>query len=188
MPGSVTFVVTNRGRYPHGLRIRSGAEDGAGRPMRARGPGGSRKDRFERRTELIPPGRTTRLTVDLAPGAYRIDWFVEDVHGNHELLGMRATLEVRANAPFVTPQIAPKNLIAIKAFAYMPPSVTVKRGVTIQWRNDDSAKHTVSARNGSFTSKELPQGGVFVRTFAKAGTYVYLCAVHPKMAGKVVVR
>lgn len=183
--GRVTFVVTNRGKYVHGFRIRSGVEDEAGRSA---GPRGGGKGRFERRTELLQPGETARLTVDLAPNAYRLECYVEDAHGDHEMLGMRAALSVRSDAPFLTPTVAPKNLIAIKAFAYSPATLDVRRGATIRWRNDDSTKHTVSARNGSFTSKELAQAGIYARTFTKAGTFVYVCPVHPKMTGKVIVR
>lgn len=100
---------------------------------------------------------------------------------------MRAPLEVSADAPLVTRKQVPRNLVEIKAFAYAPQTLSVKGGATIRWRNDDSAKHTVSARSGAFTSRELPQGAVYARTFTKAGTFVYVCAVHPRMSGRVLV-
>jgi plastocyanin len=173
-PGSITFVVANRGRFPHGLRIRSDANGG--------------KDRFEARTRVLLPGQTARLTVDLVAGVYELECFVEDAHGDHGDLGMRATLEVRADAPLVIPPAKASNQVRIASFAFAPSPLVVRRGTVVRWVNDDGARHTVSARNGSFNSPELTKGQAYSRKFARAGTYVYLCAVHPKMQGKVVVR
>lgn len=180
-PGSVTFVVTNRGKFGHGFRVRG---DG--------GEGDSiAKDRFEARTRVLAPGESTRLTVNLAAGVYDIECFVEDVHGDHEERGMRAALEVRADAPFVKPSPKPspaKPVVRIAAFKFAPTPVAVKPGTTVKWINEDAAKHTVSALNGAFTSKELTKGQSYARKFPKVGTFAYLCAVHPSMKAKLLVR
>lgn len=173
-PGHVTFVVANRGRFTHGFRIRSAGDGGT--------------DRFERRTEVIAPGKTARLTVELAAGAYDIECYVEDAHGDHEALGMHALLSVRARAPFVKP--APRgaaNRVKIAGFAFNPTAVRVQAGTTVKWVNEDPAKHTVSARSGAFTSTKLAKGQAYSRKFATAGSFVYLCAIHPRMSGRVVV-
>ena len=180
-PGEVTFVVSNRGKFAHGFRVRDGAEDGDR----------TGKDRFRVRTRMIQPGETVKLTVSLPPGTYRIDCYVEDTHGDHADLGMIGTLEVRADAPFVNPTPKPspaKNVVRIAAFKYAPTPVTVKRGTTVKWVNEDAAKHTVSALNGAFTSKELTKGQTYSRKFPKAGTFAYLCAVHPSMKAKLIVK
>ncbi len=58
-PGRVTFVVANRGKQRHGLEIRSlGSDDAI-----------SGDD--EVKTVRLEPGKTTRVTVDLAPGQVR---------------------------------------------------------------------------------------------------------------------
>ena len=174
-PGQVTFVVTNRGRFAHGFRIRSA---------------GSGKDRFEARGMLLQPGQTGRLTVDLAAGAYDIECYVEDAHGDHEELGMHSPLDVRADAPFVKPPTATTkapNQVKIAAFKFNPSPVKVKRGTTVRWTNQDPAPHTVSAKSGAFTSAQLKKGQAYSRKFASTGTFVYLCAVHPSMQGRVVV-
>lgn len=69
-----------------------------------------------------------------------------------------------------------------------PAVLRVKRGASVTWKNQDPAPHTISSPSGSFTSRELRQGGVFRRTFPRAGSYPYLCALHPQMKGTVIVR
>lgn len=175
-PGTVTFVVSNRGKLVHGLRLRAAGESGKG---------GSR---FERRTRELRPGETARLTVDLAAGAYELECFVEDARGDHGDLGMRALLSVDANAAFSSPPKPKPNTVAIRRFAFAPAVLRVERGASVTWTNLDAAPHTVSARSGAFSSRELRKGGVFRRTFPRAGSYPYLCALHPQMKGTVVVR
>jgi hypothetical protein len=177
-PGRVTFVVVNRGRFAHGFRIRARfAENRRG------------GDRFEARTRVLMSGQTARLTVELAPGLYDIECYVEDVHGDHEQRGMHALLVVRQNAPLVDPiQVGPGNRVRITGFEFNPTPVQVRPGATVSWVNEDPAKHTVSARTGAFTSKELARGESYTRKFTRIGRFLYLCALHPRMQGSVVVR
>jgi len=72
---------------------------------------------------------------------------------------------------------------------YSPSTIHVVIGVnnTITWSNDDTSPHTVTARNGSFDSKNLPSGATFSFTFTNPGTYDYYCQYHPWMKGTVVV-
>jgi len=172
-PGRVTFVARNGGRLVHGLRIK----------QETRRHGG---DRFEARTIVLRPGRTARLTVVLPPGVYSLECFVE----GHDDLGMERRFEVRADAPLVrtAPARAAAPRATISGFAFRPATITVKVGTTVRWTNRDDAPHTVTAASGSFTSAELRRGGVYARRFAAAGTYAYLCALHPGMKGRVVVR
>ena len=173
-PGEVTFAVTNRGKVAHRFRIRS------------RGGGG---DRFEVRTRLLAPGESARLTVTLVAGLYDLECSVEDGYGDHEERGMHALLEVRADAPLVAARpAAGANAVRIEGFAFKPATVQVRRGATVRWTNRDAAPHTVTAAAGSFSSKELGRSGTYVRRFARPGTFAYLCAIHPQMKGRVVVR
>ena len=59
----------------------------------------------------------------------------------------------------------------------------------MRWANADPAPHTVTSTDGAaLDSPRLGQGGRYAFTFRRAGTYAYLCAVHPSMRGRVVVR
>jgi hypothetical protein len=91
-PGPVTFVVRNAGTLVHGFEIESESEGSH------RGPGGG--DRFEVEAPRFGPGDTVRVNANLPIGLYEIECYV----ANHEALGMRALLEVRADAPMVEPK------------------------------------------------------------------------------------
>jgi len=78
--------------------------------------------------------------------------------------------------------------INISGFKFDPATVTVKVGTTVTWTNQDSANHTVTGDDGSWTSKSLANGATFSFTFDKAGTYAYHCAIHSSMKGNIVVQ
>lgn len=78
--------------------------------------------------------------------------------------------------------------VAIKDFAYSPATLTVKKGTTVTWTNEDAAVHTVTSDSGSeLQSKSLSKGGTFSHTFSSIGTFDYHCAPHPSMKASVVV-
>ncbi len=77
--------------------------------------------------------------------------------------------------------------VAIHGFAFMPDVVTVARGHTVVWTNQDPTAHTVTSSDGSWDSGELRPGAGFRHTFDSPGTYAYACSIHPFMRGTVVV-
>jgi plastocyanin len=171
-PGPVTFVISNRGKFRHGLEleIRGGDER----------DGGRRDDDAE--SIELRPGQVTRMTLNLAPGVYELECFVED----HDDMGMRGVLEVRENAPLVAPKPATtRSTVDIAGFVFKPATLRTTVGSTVTWRNSDSAPHTATAKQ--FSSPQLQKGASFRRRFTRAGTYAYICALHPAMRGRVIV-
>jgi plastocyanin len=84
---------------------------------------------------------------------------------------------------------APKIvLIDVKNFMFAPASMTVKSGATVTWTNMDQEPHTVVSSDGLFRSGAIDTGESFSFTFEKPGTYQYLCTIHPRMVGIVVVQ
>jgi plastocyanin len=81
------------------------------------------------------------------------------------------------------------NGIAIKNFAFVPAALTVKAGTKVTWTNQDSDAHTVTSTGsgGPLSSKAMDTGNTFSFTFTKAGTYKYLCTIHPFMTATVTV-
>ncbi len=75
----------------------------------------------------------------------------------------------------------------IAGFAFQPVSVSVSKGGTVTWTNNDSSPHTVTAADGSFDSGNMAPGASYSRTFTSAGTFAYSCAYHSSMQGSVVV-
>ncbi len=78
--------------------------------------------------------------------------------------------------------------VHIKNFMFVPASVTVPVGATVAFVNDDQEPHTVTSNDKSFDSEGLDTHQTFTHTFAKAGTYMYFCEVHPYMHGTVIVK
>src|ERR1700755_2385686 len=80
------------------------------------------------------------------------------------------------------------NTIVIKNFDFMPMAMTVTAGTTVTWRNMDEEPHTVVSPDGLFRSAALDTNETFTFKFAKAGVYKYVCSIHPKMVGTIMVR
>jgi plastocyanin len=91
----------------------------------------------------------------------------------------------------VTPQAsaqAPNTIrIDVENFMFAPASMTVKAGATVTWTNMDQEPHTVMSVDGLFRSGALDTGDSFSFRFEKPGTYRYVCTIHPRMVGTVVV-
>ena len=74
---------------------------------------------------------------------------------------------------------------------YIPASVTVNVGDTVEWINSDTAAHTVTSGSpadgptGVFDSSLVLGGATYAFTFDEAGSYEYFCMVHPWMIGDV---
>ena len=74
---------------------------------------------------------------------------------------------------------------------YLPASVTINAGDTVEWNNVDTAAHTVtggspaSGPSGVFDSSLVLGGASYAYTFEEAGSFDYFCMVHPWMVGDV---
>src|SRR4030095_11989873 len=76
--------------------------------------------------------------------------------------------------------------VSIKDSAFSPASITVKKGTTVTWTNEDSVAHTVTPDQESAAfqgSGSLSAGESFNQTFNAVGTYTYHCTPHPHMTG-----
>lgn len=98
----------------------------------------------------------------------------------------------RTPAPIVTsaappPSPAPTSASSdIAGFAFGPASIT--RGGSVTWVNRDPVQHDVVAKDGSFRSPILEAGQSYSARSDTAGTFAYICSIHPFMAGTVVVQ
>jgi plastocyanin len=99
------------------------------------------------------------------------------VHGNY------AAAAATATAP-------PDAVVTIHAYSFDPAHLTIARGARIVWINRDEDVHTIKSQDGpeGFQSPALDSGGRFELRFRHAGTYHYICSVHPFMHGAIVVR
>ena len=122
------------------------------------------------------PGRSRLAVVDAtlsgAPPAFDA--------ASHDAMAQRQTTRKRA-------PLAP-NEIGIDNFQFTPPALTVKRGTTVVWINNDDVPHLIVSAKSKFASPILDSDQRFSTTLTVPGTYDYFCSLHPKMQGKVIVR
>jgi plastocyanin len=104
----------------------------------------------------------------------------------------RRVLAARARTQGKTQPVADVHAAAstgvtIKDFKFAPASISVSVGDSITWTNQDVAPHTATANDGSFDTGNLSKGKSGSITFSKAGTFAYICSIHPSMKGTVTV-
>ena len=73
---------------------------------------------------------------------------------------------------------------------YIPSYHVAKVGQAVNWKNEDSAFHSVTSGHyenpdGLFDSGHLDHAGIFSYTFEEAGIYPYYCTLHPWMGGQI---
>jgi plastocyanin len=90
--------------------------------------------------------------------------------------------------------ISPGSSVPSNGKFFVPDTLTVSKGTTVSWTNEDTTLHTVtsgSAESGNsgteFDSSYLAAGKTFQHQFSTSGTFDYYCTLHPYMKGKVVV-
>jgi len=90
-------------------------------------------------------------------------------------------------APRPTP--APALLfVEVRNFAFNPANTMAVRGTRVTWTNRDSVAHTVTSTSPGFDSGRLAPGQGFSFVFTQAGTFNYICSIHPYMTAVIVVR
>jgi glucose/arabinose dehydrogenase/plastocyanin len=80
------------------------------------------------------------------------------------------------------------GVITIQNYSFSPSSITISKGDTVTWQNNDSAIHRIVADDNSFDLGDVSNSGTSKYIFDKAGTYSYHCSIHPEMKGVVVVK
>jgi len=78
--------------------------------------------------------------------------------------------------------------VQIVNFRYDPNPTTVRVGDTVTWTNQDDAPHTATASNGAFDTGTLRKGESGSFTAVAAGTFEYICSIHPFMRATLVVQ
>jgi plastocyanin len=84
-------------------------------------------------------------------------------------------------------QAAQTISISAQNFMFSPATITVKAGATVTWVNHDEEPHTIFNDAGLFRSSALDTNESFSYTFDKPGTYRYICTIHPRMTGTIIV-
>jgi plastocyanin len=77
--------------------------------------------------------------------------------------------------------------IVIDNFTFSPTPLTVKAGTTVTWVNHDDIPHSIVCPDLKVHSHPLDTDDTFAYKFDQAGTYDYVCGLHPHMHGQIVV-
>lgn len=80
--------------------------------------------------------------------------------------------------------------VTIADYKFAPAAITVKKGTTVTWTNQDTVKHNVVTEDGApeaIDGKLIGKGETYSYTFNKTGTYNYFCEPHPYMKASVIV-
>lgn len=70
-------------------------------------------------------------------------------------------------------------------YFFSAAAVTVSVGDTVTWHNSGQAPHNATGNNGTFSTGTIDPGSSASHTFNSAGTFSYICTIHPNMTGTV---
>lgn len=99
-----------------------------------------------------------------------------------------AVTSTTTSTPAASAPKSPTVSVDISNFSFQPQTLTVASGTTVVWTNRDSAAHTATAEERSFSSDTLNTNGKYSHTFTTVGTFSYFCTFHPSMQAKVIVQ
>ncbi|MFE3188630.1 cupredoxin family copper-binding protein [Nocardia sp. NPDC059240] len=94
------------------------------------------------------------------------------------------------SATVTTPAGPAAVTVEVKDMKFSPADVTIKAGDTVTWKFDDSRPHDVQGVGDTSLGINSPiiHKGEWSHTFTTAGTYRYICSLHPDMKGTVTVQ
>lgn len=87
------------------------------------------------------------------------------------------------------PAHAATHAITMANYAFSPSGETIASGDSVTWTNTDQAPHDVTVTSGpvAIHSPTITTGQSWTYTFTTAGTYSYICSIHPDMHATLVV-
>jgi plastocyanin len=77
--------------------------------------------------------------------------------------------------------------VSITGNGFTPQAITLTKGDTVRWTNNDTSRHRIVADDGTFTSPTLRPGDHYSRAFPDGGTFRYHDAFETANQGVVVV-
>lgn len=63
--------------------------------------------------------------------------------------------------------------VVVDNLGFMPDSITVEKGATIEWVNKGEVAHTLTFEDGSLADVMLVPGSTVTQTFTTSGVYAY---------------
>ena len=119
------------------------------------------------------------VVVILAVGG----WAIYDHH--------KSNSSTNSSASNSSQSVASSGAINIKNMMFTPSQISIQKGGTVTWTNNDNIVHTVVddlSNVGGPSSGDIQPGGTYSFTFNKTGSFQYHCSIHPSMRGTIVVK
>lgn len=88
-------------------------------------------------------------------------------------------------------QTTSSGQVSIQNMMFTPSQITITKGQSVTWTNNDSITHTVVddlSGTGGPSSGDIAPGQSYTFTFDKTGSFQYHCSIHPSMRGTIVVK
>ena len=76
--------------------------------------------------------------------------------------------------------------VVVGNMAFSPTTVEITAGDSVAWVWKDDTEHDVAFADGP--ASRTQRSGTWQRTFDRPGRFDYVCTLHPRMRGTVVVR
>ena len=73
------------------------------------------------------------------------------------------------------------HTVTIEEMRFQPERLTVARGDTIVWVNNDLVPHTATSETGRFDSQTIQTAKSWKFTARTKGEFAYICSFHPTM-------
>jgi plastocyanin len=88
------------------------------------------------------------------------------------------------------PSNIPPNTVVMGSSSFNPATLTVARGTTVTWRNDDSDIHTSTSDNSVWDTGDMRTGVSSTTVFNTPGTFKFHCVYHRTMGmvGTIIVQ
>jgi plastocyanin len=80
------------------------------------------------------------------------------------------------------------HTVIIEGMRFQPESLTVARGDTVVWVNNDLVPHTATSEAGNFDSQIIQAEKSWKFTASKKGEFAYTCTFHPTMKAMLQVK
>jgi plastocyanin len=77
--------------------------------------------------------------------------------------------------------------VRIGDYFFKPKDVTISAGDSVTWKNTGKVPEGHTVTGDGFDSGVLKSGDTYTHTFSTAGSFDYVCTIHPNMHGTVTV-
>lgn len=85
-------------------------------------------------------------------------------------------------------RVTETNKVSMKDKKFLPESLSVKKGTSVTWTNDDNIEHTVTIDVGDGPkSEKIKPSQTYSYKFEEKGAYGYHSLAEPKMHGFIIV-